>query len=60
MEIAKRYHATTADKSTQIVFLDVGVPDKKEMPPLPASVRGGAAQAIEAPVVARVRRRIRT
>lgn len=47
-ELAKRYTEHAATKGTQLVFLDVGVPPAKEMPPLPPSVVGG--QAAAAPV----------
>lgn len=42
-EIASRYRATTATNGVQLAFLDVGVPNAKQMPPLPASVIGKAA-----------------
>ena len=41
-EIVKRYRSSEAIQGAQIVFLDIGVPDAKAMPPLPASIRGTA------------------
>lgn len=37
-EVATRYKASTAFRGTQLVFLDIGVPKAKQMPPLPASI----------------------
>jgi hypothetical protein len=37
-EIAARYRASTDGLGTQLVFLDVGVPDPKKLDPLPASI----------------------
>ncbi len=50
-EIAQRYRASAATKGVQIVFLDVGIPPKKSMPPLPASLLGTAAPAAAVPEV---------
>ena len=47
-EIATRYKASTATKGVQLVFLDVGIPDKKRMPPLPVSVTSSTI-VLEAP-----------
>lgn len=44
-EIATRYRASTATKGAQIVFLDVGIPDAKAMPPLPEALRTGEPSA---------------
>lgn len=49
IEIATRYKASKATKGTQIVFLDIGIPDGKSMPPLPRSVTNGPVVELAEP-----------
>lgn len=43
-KIAEVYKATADNKSTQFVFLDIGVPDPKTLPPLPQHVLEGTVE----------------